>query len=204
MKGTTMSGEQATILVAGATGTQGGSVVRHLRAGGFAVRGITRDPDAEKAQPLRAAGVELVRADLTDRASVDGLFDGVTGVFSVATPFEAGLEAEVAQGKTLGDAAKTRQGPGGRDVNDAAGRASTCGDQAESRSSGCVSVSRASTSSRSSLAAVLTAVCAGRGEPCFGLGIAARRRAPTSPSALARDARGLASDNLTPTSQSSD
>ena len=101
-----MSGEQGTILVAGATGKQGGSVVRHLRARGFAVRGITRDPDAEKAQPLRAAGVELVRADLTDRASVDGLFDGVSGVFSVATPFEAGLDAEVAQGNTLGDAAK--------------------------------------------------------------------------------------------------
>jgi uncharacterized protein YbjT (DUF2867 family) len=101
-----MSSDQRIILVAGATGTQGGSVVRHLRAGGFAVRGITRDPDGEKAQPLRDAGVELVRADLTDRASVDGLFDGVTGVFSVATPFEAGLEAEVAQGTTLGDAAQ--------------------------------------------------------------------------------------------------
>jgi len=102
-----MSGEQGTILVAGATGKQGGAVIRHLRARGIAVRGITRDPDAEKAQPLRDAGVELVRADLTDRASVDGLFDGITGVFSVATPFEAGLDAEVAQGKTLGDAAKT-------------------------------------------------------------------------------------------------
>ncbi|HEY5167830.1 MAG TPA: NmrA/HSCARG family protein [Thermoleophilia bacterium] len=102
-----MSAYKGTILVAGATGRQGGSVVRHLRAGGFAVRAITRDPDAEKAQPLRAAGVELVRADLTDRASVDALFDGVTGVFSVATPFEAGLEAEVAQGRTLGDAAAT-------------------------------------------------------------------------------------------------
>jgi uncharacterized protein YbjT (DUF2867 family) len=100
-----MSADKGTILVAGATGRQGGAVVRHLRAGGFAVRAITRDPDAEKAQPLRDAGVELVRADLTDRASVDALFDGVTGVFSVATPFEAGLEAEVAQGKTLGDAA---------------------------------------------------------------------------------------------------
>jgi uncharacterized protein YbjT (DUF2867 family) len=101
-----MSRELGTILVAGATGKQGGSVIRHLRAGGISVRGITRDPGAEKAQPLRDAGVELVRADLTDRASVDRVFDGVTGVFSVATPFEAGLDAEVAQGKTLGDAAK--------------------------------------------------------------------------------------------------
>ena len=97
---------QGIILVAGATGRQGGAVVRHLLAGGSAVRGITRDPGADKARPLREAGVELVRADLTERASVDDLFDGVTGVFSMATPFEAGLDAEVAQGTTLGDAAK--------------------------------------------------------------------------------------------------
>lgn len=101
-----MSSDKRIILVAGATGQQGGAVARHLLAGGFAVRGITRDPEAEKAKLLRDAGVDLVRADLTDRAAVDGLFDGVTGVFSVATPFEAGLDAEVAQGTTLGDAAK--------------------------------------------------------------------------------------------------
>ena len=101
-----VSHQHETILVAGATGKQGGSVTRHLRADGFAVRALTRDPDAAKAQPLRALGAELVRADLTDRASLDAAFDGVTGVFSVATPFEAGLEAEIAQGKTLGDAAK--------------------------------------------------------------------------------------------------
>jgi uncharacterized protein YbjT (DUF2867 family) len=100
-----MSADKPTILVAGVTGQQGGSVARHLLSGGFSVRGITRDPDAPKAEALRAAGVELVRADLTDRASVAGLFGGVSGVFSVATPFEAGLDAEVAQGTTLGDAA---------------------------------------------------------------------------------------------------
>ena len=101
-----MSSDKGIILVAGATGQQGGAVARHLLAGGFAVRGITRDPEAEKARPLREAGVDLVRADLTDRGAVDALFDGVTGVFSVATPFEAGLDAEVAQGTTLGDAAR--------------------------------------------------------------------------------------------------
>jgi uncharacterized protein YbjT (DUF2867 family) len=100
-----MTSETGTILVAGATGTQGGAVLRHLRAHGYAVRALTRDPDAEKARPLREAGVETVRGDLTDRASLDAALAGVSGVFSVATPFEAGLEAEVAQGKTLGDAA---------------------------------------------------------------------------------------------------
>ena len=101
-----MSSEKGTILVAGATGKQGGAVTRHLRAAGYAVRAISRDPDAEKAQPLRGLGVELVRADLTDPASLEGALDGISGVFSVATPFEAGLDAEMAQGKTLGDAAR--------------------------------------------------------------------------------------------------
>ena len=101
-----MSSHPETILVAGATGRQGGAVTRHLRAGGFTVRALTRGPDAEKARALRALGVELVRGDLTDRTSLDAALAGVDGVFSVATPFEAGLEAEIAQGKTLGDAAK--------------------------------------------------------------------------------------------------
>jgi uncharacterized protein YbjT (DUF2867 family) len=101
-----MAPDRGTILVAGVTGKQGGAVARHLAANGFAVRGVTRDPGAEKARSLRAvSGVDLVRGDLTDRASLDALLDGVTGVFSMATPFEAGLDAEVAQGKTLGDAA---------------------------------------------------------------------------------------------------
>ena len=92
--------------MAGATGRQGGAVIRHLSAKGFVVRGITRDPDKPRARELQSAGVELARADLTDRASLDGLFEGVTGVFSMATPFEAGMDAEVAQGQNLGDAAK--------------------------------------------------------------------------------------------------
>jgi uncharacterized protein YbjT (DUF2867 family) len=97
---------QQTILVAGATGQQGGAVARHLRDGGFAVRALTRDPDGEKARRLREAGVELACGDLTDRASLDAALEGVYGVFSMATPFEQGMDAEVLQGTTLGDAAK--------------------------------------------------------------------------------------------------
>ena len=47
-----MGDDTRVILVAGATGKQGGAVVRHLRAGGFRVRALTRDPEAAKAQPL--------------------------------------------------------------------------------------------------------------------------------------------------------
>ena len=93
------------ILVAGITGHQGSAAARHLRAAGVGVRGLTRDPSAAKAEPLREAGVELAAGDLTDRASLEPALEGVTGVFSMATPFEAGMDAEVAQGVTLGEAA---------------------------------------------------------------------------------------------------
>jgi uncharacterized protein YbjT (DUF2867 family) len=47
-----------------------------------------------------------VRGDLTDRDSLDRALNGIDGVFSMATPWEQGLDAEVTQGTTLGDAAK--------------------------------------------------------------------------------------------------
>jgi nucleoside-diphosphate-sugar epimerase len=63
-----MVAAKGLILVTGATGKQGGAVTRHLRAAGYDVRALTRDPLADKARPLREAGVELVQTDLTDRA----------------------------------------------------------------------------------------------------------------------------------------
>jgi uncharacterized protein YbjT (DUF2867 family) len=95
-----------TILVSGATGLQGGAVLRHLTACRFPVRVLARDPDSEPARRIRGAGIEVVRGDMTDRDSLRQALDGVDGVFAMATSFEKGLEAEVAQGATLGDAAK--------------------------------------------------------------------------------------------------
>ena len=97
---------QQTILVAGATGQQGGAVARHLCDDGFAVRALTRDPEGDKARALSAQGAQVVRGDLSDRASLDAALEGVHGVFSMATPFEQGMDAEVRQGTTLGDAAR--------------------------------------------------------------------------------------------------
>lgn len=101
-----MTTRRPTILVAGATGKQGGAVVRHLLAGGFPLRALTRDTSSEQAQALRLLGAETMRGDLTDRASLDAALVGVDGVFAMATPFELGTDAEVKQGTTLGDAAK--------------------------------------------------------------------------------------------------
>lgn len=94
------------ILITGATGKQGGSALRALSRHGFPVRAITRNPDKPAARALTNDGVEVVAADLQDKDSLRRALDGVYGVFAMTTPFEQGMEAEVAQGTTLADAAR--------------------------------------------------------------------------------------------------
>ena len=93
------------IVVCGATGRQGGAVARRLLADGWAVRGLTRDPNGKKAAGLRATKVELVHADMGDRASLSRAFQGAHGVYSVQNPMISGDEAEVVQGKNVADVA---------------------------------------------------------------------------------------------------
>jgi len=74
------------IAVAGATGAQGGGLVRSILAdpsSEFAVRAITRDPDSPKARALAAAGAEVVAADIADKAAVARAFDGAYGAYCV-------------------------------------------------------------------------------------------------------------------------
>lgn len=95
----------------GATGAQGGAVVRALLDSGSTVRGITRRTDSRAAQRLAAAGVEVVAADLSDEASVAGAFTGVDGAYALTTPFEDGPAAEIAQGRTILGAALSARVP---------------------------------------------------------------------------------------------
>ena len=94
------------ILVSGATGTQGGAVARALIERGFAVRGLTRNPASEGAQALRALGVEMVRGDFDDTASLDAALAGAYGAYSVQQYRGIGVEAEIRQSKAFADAAK--------------------------------------------------------------------------------------------------
>jgi uncharacterized protein YbjT (DUF2867 family) len=74
------------IAVVGATGNQGGGLVRAILADTsdeFAVRAVTRNPDSAKGKELAAAGAEVVAADLDDEASVRAAFDGAYGAFVV-------------------------------------------------------------------------------------------------------------------------
>jgi uncharacterized protein YbjT (DUF2867 family) len=90
------------IAVIGATGHQGGGVVRALEAGGkFRVRALTRDPGK-----YIGSADEVVAADLNRPETLKAAFAGVYGVFAVTNFWEPGGADEVAQGKAAVRAAK--------------------------------------------------------------------------------------------------
>jgi uncharacterized protein YbjT (DUF2867 family) len=101
-----MDKSKRTILVTGATGKQGGAVLRHLRKRGFPVRALTRDPDKPEARPLMGHGTEVVRGDLDDPASLDRALDGIYGVYSMGTYRQLGIEGEIRMGAALAEAAR--------------------------------------------------------------------------------------------------
>ncbi len=78
--------EKKIITVFGATGSQGGGLVRAIAAdpdSGFTARAVTRKPDSEKAKELAALGAEVVYGDLGDEASVHKALEGAYGAFFV-------------------------------------------------------------------------------------------------------------------------
>lgn len=95
-----------SVLVTGATGQQGGAVVRALMTRGHRVRAISRRPDSEGAKRLAASGVEVVAGDLDDAASVAKAASGVDTMFLMGSSYEAGTEAETRQGITAANGAK--------------------------------------------------------------------------------------------------
>ena len=99
------SNNNKVVLVTGATGQQGGATVRHLLSRGWAVRGLTRNPNSPAAKALTEAGVAVVQGDLDDRASLVAALKGAYGVYSLPNMVQ-GLEGEVRQGKLMADAAQ--------------------------------------------------------------------------------------------------
>jgi uncharacterized protein YbjT (DUF2867 family) len=101
-----MTNRDGTVLVTGATGRQGGSVVRHMLPKGWKLRALTRDPGSAAAKGLIDRGVEIVRGDLEDSASLEKAVQGVYGIYSVQDFWAVGAKREMRQGKNLADAAK--------------------------------------------------------------------------------------------------
>lgn len=101
-----------TIIVFGATGNQGGSVINSILADSkassrFHLKGVTRDPTKESSKALASKGVEVVKADLNDRWSLHNVIKGAYGVFAVTNFWETfSVETEIAQGKNIADVSK--------------------------------------------------------------------------------------------------
>jgi uncharacterized protein YbjT (DUF2867 family) len=93
------------VVVTGATGRQGGAVVRHLLSDGWRVRAVTRSPGSERARALMGRGVEVVAADMADLDAVRRACTGAYGVYSVQNPMVAGAEGEAVQGRNVVTAA---------------------------------------------------------------------------------------------------
>src|SRR5205814_329106 len=92
-----------------------------LQGAGFHLRGLTRKPDSERAAALARQGVDIVKGDLDDEATLRDALAGAWGVFGVQNAGEAGVEREEAQGKRLATLAR---GAGvGRDPDGGAGPA---------------------------------------------------------------------------------
>jgi len=102
--------DKKIIAVVGATGAQGGGLVRAILAdpqGGFAVRAITRDASSPKAQELARLGAEVVAASVDDEASLAKAFAGAHGVFGVTFFWDhLSPEREMAQARNIAYAAK--------------------------------------------------------------------------------------------------
>ncbi len=96
-----LSNSKKLIAVIGATGHQGGAVVRALQAGGqFKVRALTRNPDKH-----RDLADEVVEADLNRPETLAAAFKGAYGVFLVTTSSLEGTD-ERKQGAAAVQAAK--------------------------------------------------------------------------------------------------
>ncbi|KAJ7850093.1 hypothetical protein B0H13DRAFT_2401802 [Mycena leptocephala] len=102
---------QRIVAVFGATGLQGSAVVDALlKDGSFVPRAISRDPESEASKKLKACGVEVVKGDPVDKASLVNALRGSEAVFAVTVPvfFHPNMENknEQVQGTNMVDAAK--------------------------------------------------------------------------------------------------
>ena len=102
--------DRKVIAVLGATGAQGGGLVRAILDdpnGGFSARVLTRDVNGAKAKGFGRLGAEVVAADVDNPESLKEAFEGAYGAYCV-TFFWAHFspEREIAEAKAMAEAAK--------------------------------------------------------------------------------------------------
>jgi uncharacterized protein YbjT (DUF2867 family) len=99
-----------TIAVVGATGAQGGGLVRAILndpQSRFAVRALARDISSDKARKLAQLGAEVVAADVDDLESLKSAFQGAYGAYCVTFFWEHfSPEKELIEATNMAQAAK--------------------------------------------------------------------------------------------------
>lgn len=102
--------EKKIIAVLGATGAQGGGLVRSIladKSGNFIARALTRDVNSDKAKALANQGAEVVAVDIDNYESLKKAFDGTYGVYAVTFFWDHfSAEKEMAQVQSIAKAAK--------------------------------------------------------------------------------------------------
>ncbi|PLB47581.1 NmrA family transcriptional regulator [Aspergillus steynii IBT 23096] len=98
-----------TIVVFGATGNQGGSVIDHILSdidlsSRYRVRAVTRNPDSQAAMNLKNRSVEIAMGDMDRPDTVERVLVDASIVF-ILTTFQTTKAHEIAQGKSVADAA---------------------------------------------------------------------------------------------------
>jgi uncharacterized protein YbjT (DUF2867 family) len=99
-----------TYFVTGATGNQGGAVIKHLLKNGFRVKALTRDPDSVKSKGLAASGADIIEGDLNTPSSYNNHLKDVDGVFCVLT-MKDGAKKELQQGLSFAQEVKKSGSP---------------------------------------------------------------------------------------------
>lgn len=103
--------DRKIIAVVGATGAQGGGLVRAILddpGSGFLVRAVTRDADSDKARALARSGAEVVAADIDDEASLARAMEGAYGAYLVTFYWaHCSPDREKQEARNMARAAKT-------------------------------------------------------------------------------------------------
>lgn len=102
--------DKKNVVICGATGSQGGAVLRHaIKRSNWQVSAFSRNPDSEKAKVLNEQGVRIMKADLEDRKSLIEAFKDADYVFGVTQPWSPDYrkcypDREVEQGGNIVEA----------------------------------------------------------------------------------------------------
>ncbi|RDW75408.1 Hscarg dehydrogenase [Coleophoma cylindrospora] len=128
-----MTSQKPVLVVLGATGNQGGSVIAHflsLSPAPYALRGVTRDPTSSKSLSLASLGVEVVAGNYDDPSSLDAAFKDASAIFSVTDFWQSFMDPSLREstsvsGQSVGVACRDKEAQQNKNIIDAAAKVGT-------------------------------------------------------------------------------